>query len=107
MYPIVLPLCTVIVLSLFYFATDMSPKKKAAITDRATAKKAKAYFYEVKEIRNLAAVKKTNMYFENYMAYSPKGEHTSYITITSAQMVVFRLTLFVLYLYMVWSFINN
>ncbi len=105
MYPFVLPLCTVIVLSLFYFATDMAPKKKAAITDRVTAKKAKAYIYGVKEIRKLAAVKKTNIYLEKYMAYSPKDEHTSYITISSALTVVFRLTLFVLYLYMVWSFI--
>ena len=107
MYAIVLPLCTVIVLSLFYFATVMSPKKKAAITDRVTAKKAKAYIYGVKEIRKLAAVKKTNIYQEKYMAYRPTDEHTSYITISSALMVVFRLTLFVLYLYMVWSFINN
>ena len=93
--------------SLFSFAIDMSPKKKAAITDRATAKKAKAYVYGVKEIRNLAAVKKTNIYLEKNMAYSPIDEHTSYNTITSALTVVFRLTLFVLYLYMVWSFINN
>ena len=48
----------------------MSPKKKAAITDRATAKKAKGYVYGVKEMRNLAAVKKTNTYLEKYMAYS-------------------------------------
>ena len=34
-------------------------------------------------------------------SYSPKDEHTSYIIITSALSVVFRLTLFVLYLYMV------
>ncbi len=107
MYPIILPLCTVIVLSLFYFATDMSPKKKAAITDLVAAKKAKAYINGVKEIRKSAAVKKTNIYLEKYMAYSPKDEHTSYITITSALTVVFRLTLFVLYLFMVWSFINN
>ncbi len=97
----------VIVFSLFSYAEDMSTKKKAYITDRVTAKKAKAYIYGSKEIRKLAAVKKTNLYLEKYMAYSPKDEHTSYITITSALTVVFRLTLFVLYLYMVWSFINN
>ena len=87
----------------------MSPKNKATITDRVTATKAKAYINGVKEIRKLAAVKKTNIYLEKYMAYIPKNEHTSSITITitSALMVVFRLTLFVLYLYMVWSFINN
>ncbi len=93
--------------SLFSFSIDMSPKKKAAITDRATANKAKAYVYGVKEMRNLAAVKKTNIYLEKYMAYSPIDEHTSYNTITSALTVVFCLTLFVLYLYMVWSFMNN
>ena len=90
--------------SLFSFAIDMSPKKKAAITDRATAKKAKAYVYGVKEMRNLAAVKKTNLYLEKCMAYSQKDANISHITITisSALTVVFRLTLFVLYLFMVW-----
>ena len=60
----------------------MSPKKKAAITDRATAKKAKAYVYGVKEIRKLAAVKKTNIYLES--SDSQKDEqskrNTSYIS---------------------------
>ena len=97
----------VIVFSLFSYAEDMSTKKIACITDRVTAKKAKAYIYGVKEIRKLAAVKKTNIYLEKYMTYSPKDEHTSYITITSALMVAFRLTLIVLYLYMVGSFIYN
>ena len=99
------PLPYVIMLSLFSYAVDMSTKKVAYITDRLTAKKAKAYIYGSKEIRKLAAVKKTNIYQEKYMAYRPTDEHTSYITISSALMVVFRLTLFVLYLYMVWSFI--
>ncbi len=85
----------------------MSPKKKAAITDRVTAKKAKAYVYGKKEKRKLAAVKETNIYLDKYMAYTSKYEHTSYFTITSAMPVVFRLTVFVLYLYMVWTFINN
>ena len=93
--------------SLYSFSIDMAPKKKAAITDRATAKRAKAYVYGVKAMRNLAAVKKTNIYLEKNMAYSSKDLHTSSITITSALTVVVHLTLFVLYLYMVWSFINN
>ena len=93
--------------SLFSFSIDMSPKKKAAITDRATAKKAKAYIYGVKEIRKLAAVKETNRYVAQYMASCPKDEHTSYIIITSALTVVFRVTLFVLYLYMVWSYLST
>ena len=98
----------VIVFTLFSYAVDMSTKKVAYITDRLTAKKAKAYIYGSKEIRKLAAVKKTNLlYLEKNMAYSSKDLHTSSITITSALTVVFRLTLFVLYLYMVWSFINN
>ena len=107
MYPVIVPVCTVIVLSLSYFATDMTPKKTTAVTDRVTAKKAKAYIYGVKEIRKLAAVKETNRYVAQYMASCPKDEHTSYIIITSALTVVFRLTVFVLYLYMVWTFINN
>ncbi len=83
----------------------MALKRKTAITDRVTAKKARAYIYGVKEIRKLAAVKKTNIDHDKYMAYSPTDEHTSYTTIYGALMVVFRLTLFVLYLYMVWPFI--
>ena len=103
------PLPYVIMLSLFSYAVDMSTKKVAYITDRVTAKKAQAYIYGSKEIRKLAAVKKTNLYVEKNMASSPKAkdEHTSYISITSAVMVAFRLTLFVLYLYMVGSFIYN
>ena len=94
-------------LHLFYFATDMSPTKTTAITDRATSKKAKAYIYGVKEIRKLAAVKETNMYVAKYMAYKPKDEETYYILISSALTFCFRVSLFVLYLYMVWSFINT
>ena len=55
-------MCLCYLYSLFSFAIDMSPKKKAAITDRATAKRAKAYVYGVKAMRNLAAVKKTNIH---------------------------------------------
>jgi hypothetical protein len=104
--PIVYP-----ALSLLFYASDMSPKKKAGITDRATANKAKAYVYGVKEMRKLAAVKKTNKYIDIESSYSEKNEqsnrNTSYITITRALTVVVRLTLLVLYLYMVWSFIIN
>ena len=89
-------------LSLFYVyvATDM-------LTDRATSKKAKAYIYGVKEIRKLASVKETNIYVAKYMAYKPKDEQTYFILINSALTGFFRVTLFVLYLYMVWSFIIN
>ena len=87
----------------------MSSRKKAPITDRATAKKAKAYIYGVKEIRKLAAVKNMKTYLES--SDSQKDEqskrNTSYITITRALTVVVRLTLLFLYLYMVWSFINT
>ena len=105
--PFVLPFCTVNVLSLFYFATDMASKNTKAMTDRATSKKAKAYIYGVKEIRKLAAVKETNIYVAKYMAYKPKDEQTYFILIKSALPFIFRVTLFVLYLYMVWSFINT
>ena len=93
--------------SILLLATDMSPKKTTAITDRATSKKAKAFIYGVKEIRKLAAVKETNIYVAKYMAYKPKDEPTYFILINSALTGFFRVTLFVLYLYMVWSFINT
>ena len=98
-------------LSLFYVyvATDMSLKNTKGITDRATSKKAKAYIYGVKEIRKLASVKETNIYIDKYMAYEPKDEQT-YLNlnlINSSMTRLFRVTLFVLYLYMVWSFIIN
>ncbi len=104
MYPFVFDMLS---LSLFYVATEMSPKKITAITDRATSKKAKAYIYEVKEIRKLAAVKEPNIYVAKYMAYKPKDEQTYFILINSALMGCYRVTLFVLYLYMLWSFINT
>jgi hypothetical protein len=102
MYPVVFDM-----LSLFYVNTDMSPKKRTAITDRATSKKAKAYIYGVKEIRKLAAVKETNIYVAKYMAYKPKDKQSFFILINSALMVLFRVTLFVLYLYMVSTFFNR
>ena len=85
----------------------MSPKKITAITDRATSKKAKAYIYGVKEIRKLAAVKDTNIYVAKYMAYKPKDEQTYFILINSAMTGFSRVTLFVSYLYMLWSFYNT
>ncbi len=102
MYPVVFDM-----LSLFFFNTDMSPNKTTAITDRATSKKAKAYIYGVKEMRKLAAVKETNIYVAKYMAYKPKDKQSFFILIKSALMVLFRVTLFVLYLYMVWTFLNR
>ncbi len=77
MYPFVLPFCTVNVLFLFYFATDLAPKKTKAMTDRATSKKAKAYIYGLKEIRKLAALKETNIYVAKYMAYKPISRKTN------------------------------
>ncbi len=93
--------------SLFLFPPDMSPKKVAAITDRVTAKKAKAYIYGVKAIRKLAAVKETNIYVAKYMAYKPKDEQTHIFFINGALTVFFRVTLFVFCLYMLWSFFNT
>jgi hypothetical protein len=85
----------------------MAPKKTKAMTDRATSKKAKAYIYGVKEIRKLASVKETNIYVDKYMAYMPIDEKTYWNVINSSIARLFRVTLFVLYLYMVWSFIIN
>ena len=87
----------------------MAPKKTTAMTDRATAKQAKAYIYGVKEMRKLAAVKMTNLYVAKYMADKPIDEQTYFILIKikSALPLLLHVTLFVLYLYMVWSFINT
>ena len=87
----------------------MSTKMKAAISDRATAKKAKAYVYGVKEMRKLEAVKKTNLYIQSCDSQKDVQSlrNTSFITINKALTVVVRLSLFVLYLYMLWSFMNN
>ncbi len=90
-----------------YVPTDMSPNNKTCITDRATSKKAKAYIYGVKEIRKLASVKEANIYVDKYMAYKPRDEETYLNLINSSLTRLFRVTLFVLYLYMVWSFILN
>ncbi len=94
-------------LFLIYIPPDMSPKKEAAITDRVTAKKAKAYIYGVKAIRKLAAVKETNIYVAKYMEYKPKDEQTYFFTMNSALTGFFRVTVCVLYLYMLWSFFNT
>ena len=98
-------------LSIFYVyvAADMSLKNTKGITDRATSKKAKAYIYGVKEIRKLASVKETNIYVDKYMAYKPKDEQKqTYLNVINSSIArFFRVTLFVLYLYMVWSFIIN
>ncbi len=76
----------------------MSPKKKAPITDRVTAKKAKSYIYGSKEKRKLAAVTKTNIFLEECMKPDTESSNItltkSSITITSALTVVFWLTLF-------------
>ncbi len=94
-------------MSLLLFPPDMSPKKGAAITDRVTAKKAKAYIYGVKAIRKLAAVKETNIYVAKYMAYQPKDEQTCIFLINGAVTLFIRVTLFVFYWYMLWSFFNT
>ncbi len=93
--------------SILHFPTDMASKRTEIITDRATSNKAKAYIYGVREIRKLVAVKETNIYVAKYMAYKPKDHQTYSIRINSALTFSFRVTLFVLYLYMVWSFFNT
>ena len=102
----------IIVFYLISYPTDMSAekKKKAYMTDRATAKKAKTYIYGLKESRKLAAVTKTNLFLNECMkpdTQSCKSKSTLSITIINALTVVFWLTLFVLYLYTVRSFLIN
>ncbi len=100
-------ICRLYIYFILHFPTDMAPKITNTTTDRATSNKAKAYIYGVKEIRKLAAVKETNIYVAKYMAYKPKDHQTYFIRINSALTFSFRVTLFVLYLYMVWSFFNT
>ena len=88
-------------------------KKKAYITDRATAKRAKTYIYGLKVSRKLAAVTKTNLFRNECMKPDTdtqscnQSKSTISITIFNAMTVVFWLTLFVLYLYTVRSFLIN
>ena len=92
-------------MSLFYFAIDMSAVKKPYISDRVTARKAKAYIYGIKEKRKLEAITATNIYLEEcvnpHTLTQSSTQSSITITITRALTVAFWLTLFVLYMYTV------
>ena len=83
--------------------------KKPYISDRVTARKAKAYIYGIKQKIKLEAVTATNIYLEECMnphtltQSSTQSSITS--TITRALTVAFWLTLFVSYMYTVYAFL--
>ena len=78
--------------------------KKPYISDRVTARKAKAYIYGIKQKTNLEAVTATNIYLEECMnPHTLTQSSTQYsitLSITRALTVAFWITLFVLYMYM-------
>ncbi len=47
------------------------------------------------------------MYVAKFMAYEPKDEQAYIFLINGALTFFIRVTLFVLYLYMLWSFFNT
>ena len=83
--------------------------KKQYISDRVTARKAKAYIYGIKQKKNLEAVTATNIYLKECMNphILPQSSTQSSITITitRALTVAFWITLFVLYMYTVHAFL--
>ena len=83
--------------------------KKPYISDRVTARKAKAYIYGIKQKIKLEAVTATNIYLEECMnphiLPQSSTQYSITITITRALTVAFWLTLFVLYMYTVYAFL--
>jgi hypothetical protein len=95
-------------------------KKKANITDRETANRAKVYVYGMKAHKRQEAVKTTNVCIAECMrSITPEPEtetETESYTITASSNTStltfgfrnsIRITVFVLYLYMVWSFLST
>jgi hypothetical protein len=80
-------------------------KKKAKLTDRETAYRAKVFVYGVKTHKRQEAVKKANVYIAECMRYiTPETETATERTLTFCFRNSIRIAVFVLYLYMVWSF---
>jgi hypothetical protein len=80
-------------------------KKKAKLTDRETANRAKVFVYGIKAHKRQEAVKKANVCIAECMRYiTPETETETERTLTFSFRNIIRIAVFVLYLYMVWSF---
>jgi hypothetical protein len=80
-------------------------KKKAKLTDRETANRAKVFVYGIKTHKRQEAVKKANVCIAECMRYiTPETETETERTLTFGYRNSIRIAVFVLYLYMVWSF---
>ncbi len=80
-------------------------KKKAKLTDRETAYRAKVFVYGVTTHKRQEAVKKANVYIAECMRYiTSETETATERTLTFCFRNSIRIAVFVLYLYMVWSF---
>ena len=83
-------------------------KKKGTITDRETANRAKVYVYGIKAHTRMEAVHKSNVRIAECMlpiTTEPEtATETESYTVTFGFRNSFRITVFVLYLYMVWSY---
>ncbi len=77
------------------------------ITDRATVNRAKRYVYGNKAHRCKEAVQKSNVRIAECMrSITPETETESY-TLTLGFRNSIKITVFVLYLYMVWSYLST
>ena len=80
-------------------------KKKAKLTDSETANRAKVFVYGIKAHKRQEAVKKANVCIAECMRYiTPETETETERTLTFGFRNSIRIAVFVLYLYMVWSF---
>ena len=76
-------------------------------TDRATANRAKQYVYGIKANRCKEAVQKSNVLIAECMRPLTPETNTFSYTLTLGFRNSIKITVFVLYLYMVWSFFNT
>ena len=75
------------------------------LTDRETANRAKVFVYGIKAHKRQEAVKKANVCIAECMRYiTPETETETERTLTFGFRNSIRIAVFVLYLYMVWSF---
>ena len=78
--------------------------KKGKITDRETANRAKVYVYGIKAHKRMQEVRKNNVTIAECMRPirpEPETDTTSYTRNS------IRITVLVLYLYMIWSYFST
>ena len=76
-------------------------------TDRATANRAKRYVYGIKANRCKEAVQKSNVLIAECMRPLTPETNTFSYTLTLGFRNSIKITVFVLYLYMVWSYLST